>query len=229
MAVATCLGLWGSMNMARSYFQSINDLKRALRTFNLKEVRCWCCDIGHQPSGGQSLCDREVIEKCIIKWFGSVNAFEELVRQEVLDALTHQLWRQMLSYKQCVLALVPFIIGPIDLVSAEIRREGYGNAVVEALRGLSMWLGVGPMLFFVGMKLSQCLHQRCGTRPLDFLVTTFIVVVICVTLVATLVVEQCLWWWPISDRLLGTHMIYGSCIHAILSLGLAAVLFGCRR
>ena len=227
-AAITCLGLLCSISAARSYFRSINDLKRALSTFRLEDACCWCCDTGHQE---KSLCDRKVIEQCVINWFGSVDAFEELVRQEVLDILRSQLWRQMLSYKQCVLALVPVIIASIDIVFALIYRDSYSHAVVEALRGLAMSLGVGPMLFFVGFKLSQCLHQPCCSRPLDFLVTLFIVVVMCGTLVASLMLEQLLWWHPIPDfnPLGGPTLIYGSCIHTILFVGLAATCFCCRR
>ena len=134
----------------------------------------------------------------------------------------------MLSYKQCVLALVPCIVVSADIVFAEIHRASYGNAVVEVLRGFSVWLGVTPILMFLSFKLSQCLRQRCCSRLLDFLVTFFIVVVICGVLIITLMVEQLLWWYPITDfNLLGTTMIYGSCIHGIIFIGLAAACFCC--
>ena len=88
-AAITFLGLLFCISAARSYFRSIHDLTTALRTFRLEDVRCWCCDTGHRKTEG--LCDREVIQRSIISWFGSIDSFEELVRQEVLDILTDQL------------------------------------------------------------------------------------------------------------------------------------------
>ena len=228
VAALFCLGTFFAISRARAYFRSMNDLMNALTMFQLSDARSFCCDNNHPQRGrGPMLCDRDVIVRCITEWFGSVQNFEENVRTIVQESLKEQLRKQTLSYQQCVLILIPFIYATIDMVSAQIRVESYGQALNEGVRGCSLWLGVGPILFFQSFKMSQFLCRRCKYCLLDFLLNLSIVVTSAATLMAAMILEQVFYHTIVDIRILGNHMVVGSCIHACIFIGIALLSFRC--
>ena len=70
--------------MSRAYFRNIDALWKELENFTTDKATCHCCTEGHQA--GQ-ICDRKILLQCISVWFGSVETFEQTVRQRVLDIL----------------------------------------------------------------------------------------------------------------------------------------------
>ena len=76
-----------SVAALRAYYRSAKLLETELASFTVKESRCWCCNelTDHTDEGEEVICDRQVVLRCIVTWFGTVESFEERVRTEVLD------------------------------------------------------------------------------------------------------------------------------------------------
>ena len=54
----------------------------AFKDFDFQSALCFCCSTNHvDPDGEQMLCDRQILGKCIVEWFGSIANFEEQVRR----------------------------------------------------------------------------------------------------------------------------------------------------
>ena len=84
-------------------------LKRKLRHLSVDETKCACCDHGHVIDGHKVMCDRQIVKECVCIWFGSEEAFEELIRSEVLDALSAGLQNGVFtrSWSLCVTRRIP--------------------------------------------------------------------------------------------------------------------------
>jgi len=174
----------------RAYFRSVEDCHLELREFRLEKTQCGCCSMSHVDANGHHImCDRVIINKCISRWFGSTALFEEEVRTSVVSALSNQLWGQMLSYKQCLIAMIPFLWAAADTSSAESTKFKGGYAPTELVRGAAMWLGVGPLLMFTAMKLSYTFSKK-RSNCLEVVVNILIALVVVIELVAILVSEQ---------------------------------------
>ena len=87
MAVLAFVGFYVSVAALRAYYRSAKLLETELANFTVKESLCWCCDTltDHTCEGEEIICDRQVVLRCIVTWFGTVERFEERVRTEVLD------------------------------------------------------------------------------------------------------------------------------------------------
>ena len=114
IGVFVCLCFYASVHTFRGYFQSIRECQVEMKDFKFEKALCWCCSVNHVEHGQEiNLCDRQILRRCITKWFGSTAKFEEQVRIEMDKRLSSQL-RGLLSYKQVVLAMVPLLWGIIE-------------------------------------------------------------------------------------------------------------------
>ena len=108
MGFAALVGFYFCVAAVRAYFRSVQLLQSELASFSVKDSSCWCCTANHKDSSGESLlCDREIICRCIVAWFGTVENFETKVRTDVLENLLSQLSNQIVTYSQCAAAAVP--------------------------------------------------------------------------------------------------------------------------
>ena len=81
-------GQYLAVSTMRSYFRSVEDMQRSLRSLRAENTKCSCCSNGHVDEWGQSIiCDREVVNECIKIWFGDQKGFEETIQTAVVEAL----------------------------------------------------------------------------------------------------------------------------------------------
>ena len=51
-----------------------------MRNFRIRDAKCHCCTEGHTEDCSNPYCDREIINLCIRKWFGTELCFREVGR-----------------------------------------------------------------------------------------------------------------------------------------------------
>ena len=76
-----------------AHCRSINKIHHQVTKFTVEHASGGCCERQHIDSrtGEPILCDRAVISRCITEWFGSLQRFEDHVRDQVRKVLVHQL------------------------------------------------------------------------------------------------------------------------------------------
>ena len=71
--------------MSRQYFREVGYIRKQIADFSLENSEAYCCSINHQdPVFGTPVpCDRGIIRRCVLKWFGSIEGFHDRVRGDV--------------------------------------------------------------------------------------------------------------------------------------------------
>ena len=151
------------------------------------------------------LCDRQILHTCIKRWFGSIASFESQVANAVGESLLSQLGR-LVSYRRAVMVMIPLSWSTMDIYFARIRYRLTDTdprwlaehhilraGILELIRGLALWLGVGPFLLFLAVKMGHVFQKPRSSQILDCLLNICIVVGIAGTLVGILQVEMYFW------------------------------------
>ena len=91
------VNFWLTAHMGRGYCRTIGRVRDEIAEFSVDKLVSWCCCVGHKDpaSGARLTCDRKIILQCIQIWFGTVNAFENRVRTEIVRILVDQLSNQV--------------------------------------------------------------------------------------------------------------------------------------
>ena len=165
-------------DVVRAYCREVENLSDQLRGFRFDDAVAHCCSVGHiDPSSGSPiLCDREIVRRCIIKWFGSVGEFEATVRTEVLDILFTDLSAALVSYRRIVEAS-PVVLWVFLDFSLLPMRASIDQGIWLLLRGVTYWLAVIPTLFVVMYTLAHLTRRERRSRCLDKLVSVLLVCV----------------------------------------------------
>ena len=156
--------------MSRAYFRNIDALWKELENFTTDKATCHCCTEGHQA--GQ-VCDRKILLQCISMWFGSVESFEQTVRQRVLGILANHLRHELFSYKSCLACTAPILWHFMDTLAGDLHyresKSHFDQAFFQILRALGWWLGCIPAIFFTMLLLAGFFRNHCGMFILEIL------------------------------------------------------------
>eukprot|EP00439_Symbiodinium_sp_Y106_P033545 s1400_g4.t1 len=131
----------------RQYFREVGHIRTQIVGFSIEKSEAYCCSVDHKdPHTGTPMpCDRKIIQECVIRWFGSIEAFHDRVHGDVQQALLDRMTSQVLSYKVFV------------------------EVYVLILRGLAYWLAAVPTVIYLlswlahrmQAKRSSGLHELC--------------------------------------------------------------------
>ncbi|CAE7773743.1 unnamed protein product [Symbiodinium sp. CCMP2592] len=179
ICMACCgLGFWYIAHLGREYCRDVSTMCQQIGHFRIAMAQCYCCSSDHQIDGSDTpmICDRVIILHCIRRWFGSVEAFEEYVQNEVYDLLLDQLSNHMISYWRLAEATPVQFWVSLDRAALHLRlffqRDSPHDLVWSLLiviNGLALWLGVIPMVFRIMFRLGWVFQGKCSWRPLDWL------------------------------------------------------------
>ena len=231
MGLVAFVGFYMCVAALRAYFQSVQLLESELADFSVKDSLCWCCSCNHRDRSGAPLsCDREVVFRCIIIWFGSLENFETKVRTEVLENLVDQLSKQIFTYQQCAAAALPVFWYILDSAS---RHAAYSDDWEEGtarrlLRGVGWAFGAIPVLFFIGSRLTYFLQSKRGNMCAEVAINGCILVMVIAVLVGMLILEQFLWGGQIKELAalnIKYNLLPGSAIFAAITMLLGTCLF----
>lgn len=241
MGLAVYVGFYKSCSMLREYWRSVELLEERVAGFTAKESLCWCCSAGHKDADGESIvCDRQIVFRCIVTWFGSLENFETRVRTDVLECLVDQLSKQIFTYKQCALAALPYCWSSFDVsaVEASLRIPDYdllfqpfdfGGVMRPVCRGLGWALGFLPVIFFLASRLGFLLRRKRDSICAEVLVNSFILVAMIAVFFALLMLEQACWSFegPLGHYNVAYHRLPGTGVFVGILLSTAAILFCC--
>ena len=95
----------------RAHFRAVDGILKQLETFSVKEhTVAHCCTLNHiDPDTGTTMtCDRIILEQCLEMWFGSVQAFNEFIQNE-LSLVFKKLTTSTVPYTWIVAAGIPLL------------------------------------------------------------------------------------------------------------------------
>ncbi|CAE7514214.1 PRN1 [Symbiodinium sp. CCMP2592] len=162
LLTAPCLMLFAVAVVA--HYRSIEQIQDQVRGFTIDKSSCHCCSCGHvDPRTCETMiCDRKLIVRCISLWFGSAEAFEEIVRTRLLTVLVHQLKTQVFSYWRIVQAASPALWMMIDIWCADSMKGAATEDLVEvALAAVTLCFMFLPSVCLLLLNLAyKARHLR---------------------------------------------------------------------
>lgn len=117
------------------------------------------------------ICDRAVMVECLRIWHGSVETFEELIRNRIRITLYRQLGGLLFPYCWQLVGGAPFLWGFADLVAARARAGNWREAAYMAAGAFGWWLLLFPFIFQVTLLLANFFHSKADGAWLDQLKT----------------------------------------------------------
>ena len=145
--------------------RSIDRIQKQVCNFTVADAVCGCCAAGHvhETTGEPILCDREIILRCIIAWFGSLSTFEDTVQGEVRAVLVNQLAHNVFSYWRIVQMTSPILFQTLDQWCSRVARDGQHH-LGYILSSFVLWLVFLPTLCLILLQLAHKMQSACRTR-----------------------------------------------------------------
>lgn len=158
----------------RHYFHSVDTMCTQLHNFEIHKTQCRCCTMGHE-NDEDSLCDREIVQRCIQAWFGGEREFEEEMKSVAFTAVSKQLGQHLFPYWLLLVSSVPFNWIMLDLAVENLLFMKLGSFwLFWLITGLGWWLGAFPTLFtvflFAAKKLRRPTKYLCSDVLVNLLV-----------------------------------------------------------
>ncbi|CAE7767984.1 unnamed protein product [Symbiodinium sp. CCMP2592] len=184
LCVLCIIGFYFVVDTFRNYLASVQNLQEKLSRFAFADTRCHCCSVNHlRRDGTKMLCDREILQKCIRSWFGSIDNFDKSVQSSVSAAFRKQLGRNTLPYLWMLGVGSPILWALLSIVVQELLIGDYTLFVRDTVYLLAYWLLALPLILAVTFKLVFCMRKRRGCI-VDFFLNSFCVLVILVMFAA---------------------------------------------
>ena len=163
---------WAFLYMAAAYlrehYRNTEKMLDQLANFAVEKTRCACCSRGHQrPDGSQTICDRHIISQCIQVWYGSVETFDQTVRNDIRIMLYRQLGGFLFPYGWQLVGGVPLLWGFADVAAARARAENWTGFTIFLWGGCTWWFVLFPFIFQMTMLLAKYFRKRESQLWLD--------------------------------------------------------------
>ena len=154
----------------RGYFHSLKILEKKLASTSFDEVRSFCCQQNHVDAAGCPIvCDREMVKQCVSIWFGSTEAFEELIRSDVSEIIAEELRQNVFTRGWMLQVTAPLLWGCMDVSASNYRiSRGHLQFAFELLvNGLVVWLLAVPLISELTISLTRryCSQASCPICP----------------------------------------------------------------
>ena len=109
----------------------------------------------HVVRGERIPCDKELLEKCIVTWFGSMDFFEHAVQTDVLELFTAQLGRSPFGFRLILGAHTMILWGQTDLAMARAHAGNYQHMAGLLAAGLVWWVCIAPTSYYVWVAIAR--------------------------------------------------------------------------
>ena len=153
-----CIYGWVVSLNALRYFESVETMQSQFQSFGIEQTQCYCCSVSHKGKEGRTImCDKEVMQKCIQHWFGSIEEFEKCVQTTVKDALSHHLGTMFLPYPMLLVSSLPLTWAQMDFAAARFRAQ-------DTLGGLGQAVLAASSFFFAALCMSSIVLAIRTTR-----------------------------------------------------------------
>ncbi|CAE7422899.1 unnamed protein product [Symbiodinium sp. CCMP2592] len=198
----------------RRYFRDLDTMRRQLLSMSFDSALCACCTRGHADG---LPCDRPILKRCMLTWFGSLESFESTVRSEVLEVLTQDL-EEVFTTRAMIAAYTPIMWGVMDYAVTVAREEGqfWSNLLATIAGGFALWLVAMPSL--KGWLVLVCKHARArpGSWCLEVMKNSLVALIVLSHLVSLWLVWTFAYGLQLPRPGLAGVSILGTLLHAIL-------------
>ncbi|CAE7592517.1 unnamed protein product [Symbiodinium natans] len=164
-----CLGFYIAGAMLREHYHALDQLSTQLETFSVSSTHCNCCSVGHVRQDGRqiSICDREVVMRCMEKWFGTLSQFEHEVKTAIRPLIYQKLGSWLLPYRWLLITSTPLLWGFVDMAAARVWANDWRAAFDLALFGIAWWLSVYPAVIVWTLMAARRLRFKVKYAWLD--------------------------------------------------------------
>jgi len=194
-------------HIVRAYCRSVSTMRDEVAKVTLESAQCYCCSVQHRdPVSGKDMeiCDRRVLRRCVVEWFGSVESFEHRVQHEVLDVLTDQLSNNIFSYRRIAEASSVFMAFFLDNAGTSCRDGVLDECTERLLKGVAYWLTSVPSMVAVSYRVAWALQRQRIHRVLDMLVSLAVLLSAALTACSYVAFDIRLVWIIPQDNMLRT-------------------------
>eukprot|EP00438_Fugacium_kawagutii_P014819 Skav234793 [mRNA] locus=scaffold69:145638:146855:+ [translate_table: standard] len=222
----TLLGLVafaGSVHVLRSHQRSIQRTLVQLEAFSVINTKSHCCTLGHrEPVSGRVLpCDRSILMKCIVEWFGSIDNFDKEVQSKVRTALAQGLGSGSMPYLWSLAAVTPLVWTQLDAIAARLLIGEVMFAAHQALHALAAWFGMFPVVLPFSAMLTKRFQGRKSWLICDLGVTLGIAAV---AILLVILLNQCFMWTNVLPV-----PLLGASIYTFVLSGVGFLTWRCQK
>jgi hypothetical protein len=224
--IYACIAVVG-VHFLRRFHRDMTTLRQQLNEFKVSNTQCFCCTVGHKdPDTGIKIsCDREVIQACIVAWFGSLDEFEDFVQVELTGYFWRSLGRFGLPFRWVLGSQLPVLWAYMDLIADRhhfMAPDGALNWLLlgaHVIEGLAMWLFASPLCIAFAIWVTNCFQTKRSWKVHDGLVSMFAALLVLVPVVLLTIS------WYVSRFLLSPNPIIGACVFFIVTAELTVAVF----
>jgi len=143
------------------YHRNVRFLSDDFKHFRVANAGCFCCSNDHRcpQTGAELICDRQLIEECIVEWFDGLDNFEAFVQRCLFYVFRRQLGKMAIPYPCLVLAGMPTMWAFLDVACPQIKAGHTAVGAAILLRGVAYWLFVFPVSV---ATVSALAARRCS-------------------------------------------------------------------
>ena len=187
LAAAHLFGLavaYPCVSTLRKYFRNLDAMRQQLLSISFDTACCSCCDQDHVgPSGEAIPCDRKILKECVKIWFGSEQAFEDIIRSEVSEILNRDLSEQVFSTPWILGVAAPIMWLFMDISSSFASMSEWPlwwehPAPALLLEGLVFWLLAIPSAKEIHLRVCRIMRARPQSLYLEVLKNSVIMLLI---------------------------------------------------
>lgn len=205
----------------RSFHRDMTILRQHLSQFQAKNASCYCCSVNHRlPETGEKVsCDREVIQACIMTWFGSLTDFDSFVQAELAGYFWRSLGHFGLPYRWVVGSQIPVFWAYMDLIAEAIPTQDKWSVSALMIEALAMWLCASPLVVAFVIWVTNLLQRKRACGLCDLLVSAgaALLTLIPFTLMTFL--------WAVSRFAISTNPLAGAVVFLIVSAEMTTMTF----
>lgn len=147
----------------QQYWEGFFKTEEQIRNFRWEHAKCTCCERNHMTQEGPQPCDKEVLEKCICNWFGSIEDFEQEVQTQVLQMYQRQVGRSPMGFGWLVGVFTCIWWGELDIAASYGRfRFALGPMIIAVVNQLWVLPAVQVISFTIARRIQLTNTARIG-------------------------------------------------------------------
>eukprot|EP00931_Biecheleriopsis_adriatica_P002846 TRINITY_DN1039_c0_g1_i1.p1 TRINITY_DN1039_c0_g1~~TRINITY_DN1039_c0_g1_i1.p1 ORF type:complete len:757 (-),score=129.93 TRINITY_DN1039_c0_g1_i1:36-2306(-) len=212
-----CLGV----HFLRSFHRDMAILRENLSKFKVLNSECYCCAVSHKlPETGEKIaCDREVIQACIVAWFGSLADFDDFVQAELASYFFRSLGHFCLPYRWVVGSQLPVLWAYMDGMAERIVQRAPLEFAAVLVEAIAMWCFASPLVCAFVIWVTNLLQRKRGLAVGDACVSIF------ATILTSLPLLALGGLWYLSRFVVSPHPLAGAFIFLVVTAELAFLTF----
>ena len=144
------------------FWHDVAVAEQQFRRFSWHAVTCECCAANHRAANGNRIpCDRVILEKCVVRWFGSVEALEACVRNKICDTFVAQVSGGFpFGYFWLVGGNFGVWYGHADFFAARMHGGDRWYAASLLVTTVAWWLWVVPTNHLIFSRVARWMQRK---------------------------------------------------------------------